>query len=253
MLPMTSAPLPRFYRFVTPLIRRLHRHLAYDAPETPDYSFAARAETIDLTIDEFPSAIVHYPIVFGGGDALRPMILTGQPGRQVNQFVDAETGVWREGAYIPAYVRRYPFLLARLDPEVDEMSLCFDGACPWLRDRDEGNLFADDDSPSETTQQIMEFCQRYEAAVRRTRNFMDELLELDLLVDLVRVDPTGKTLSIPGFQMIDEERLHQLRAEPLRKLMASGAQAAIFAHLFSLSHLGQQRPFVTPSAMADVA
>ena len=253
MLSMTSAPLPRFYRFVTPLIRRLHRHLAYDAPETPDYSFAARAETIDLTIDEFPSAVMHYPIVFGGGDALRPMILTGQPGRQVNPFVDPETGVWREGAYIPAYVRRYPFLLARLDPEVDEMSLCFDGACPWLRDRDEGNLFAEDDNPSETTRQIMEFCQSYEAAVRRTRSFMDELLELDLLVDLVRVDALGRTLAVPGFQMIDEDRLHQLRAEPLRKLMASGAQAAIFAHLFSLTHLGPQRPSAPTPVAADVA
>lgn len=251
MIPITSAPLPRFYRFVTPLISRLHRHLAYEAPETPDYGFAARAETIDLTIDEFPSAIMQYPIVFGGGEALRPMVLTGQPGRQQNQFV-GEDGAWREGAYIPAYVRRYPFLLARLDPEVDEMSLCFDGHCPWLRDRDEGNLFGEDDNPSETTRQILEFCQSYEAAVRRTRGLMEELLELDLLVDLVRIDGAGRSVPVPGFQMIDEERLRQLRAEPLRKLMSTGAQAAIFAHLFSLRHLGQRPAFVPPEPTAPV-
>lgn len=251
MLSMTSAPLPRFYRFVTPLISRLHRHLTYEVPETPDYTFAARAETIDLTIDEFPAAIMHYPIVFGGGDALRPMVLTGQPETQRNQFVN-EDGSWRDKAYIPAYVRRYPFLLARLDPEVDEMSLCFDGACPWLRDHDEGNLFSDGDNPSETTRQILEFCQNYEAAVRRTRIFIDELLELELLVDLVRVDNAGRPVPVKGFSMIDEERLRQLRAEPLRKLMSTGAQAAIFAHLFSLRHLGQ-RLAVGPTEASEAA
>ena len=248
MTPMPSAPLPRFYRFVTPLISRLHRHLAYDAPETPDYGFAGRADTIDLTIDEFPSAVMHYPIVFGGGDAPRPMVLTGQPGSQRNQFVDAQ-GAWRPEAYVPAYVRRYPFLLARLDPELDEMSLCFDGACPWLSDRDEGNLFGEDDNPSETTRQILEFCQSFEAAVRRTRGFMEELAELDLLVDLRLDDGAGGRIAVPGYSMVDEERLRQLRAEPLRKLMSTGAQGAIFAHLFSLRHLGQ----AVPAPASDLA
>ena len=104
MSAMPSAPLPRFYRFVTPLISRLHRHLAYDAPETPDYGFAGRADPIDLTIDEFPSAVMHYPIVFGGGEAPRPMVLTGQPGSQHNQFVDAQDA-WRPLGNVPATVR----------------------------------------------------------------------------------------------------------------------------------------------------
>ena len=32
----------------------------------------------------------------------------------------------RANVYIPAYMRRYPFLLARLRPDSDELSLCFD-------------------------------------------------------------------------------------------------------------------------------
>ena len=38
-----------------------------------------------------------------------PVAILGLRGA-ANQFVNSE-GAWREGKYIPAYVRRYPFIL----------------------------------------------------------------------------------------------------------------------------------------------
>lgn len=252
MTPSTSIPIPEFYRFVTPLISRLHRHLAYDAPKVPDYRFAARASLAALTIDEFPVALGDFPIVFSRGEHPLPFAMVGDPNVSHNQFVD-EDGTWRAGTYIPAVIRRYPFLLAKLDPESDEASLCFDGDCAWLAGKDEGNLFTSEDGPTETTQTILDFCRSFEAAVRRTRAFMDELREFELLVDLrvsgdeARGEGRGPTV-LPGFQMVDEERLRGLRAEQLRRLMLSGGQAGIFAHLFSLRHL--HRLAVTPASQA---
>ena len=37
-----------------------------------------------------------------------------------------------------------------------------------------------------------------------------------------------------GFQMVDENKLRELRGDVLRKLMQNGILALIFAHLFSL-------------------
>jgi len=227
----------QFYKFMTPLISRLHRHLAYEAPERPDYSFTSRATSVALTVDEFTPALRNYPIVFGGGDDPMPRaLLGGAAGR--NQFVD-EDGNWERAAYIPAYVRRYPFLLAKLDPQSDEMTLCFDGACAWLCDRDEGNLFTGDEDITDTAREILDFCQRYEAAVARTKAFVAELREADLLVE---AQFEGLGVALEGYQIVSEDRLRQLRGDALRRLMVSGAQAQIFAHLFSLRHLEHFAP-----------
>lgn len=238
MHPTTSIPVPQFYRFVTPLISRLHRRLSYEAPVQPDYQFAARANLAALTVDEFPIALTEFPIVFSKAEDSLPMALLGDPKVAHNQFVNPD-GNWREGGYIPAVIRRYPFLLARLDDDADEASLCFDGACTWLRAQDEGNLFNAEDEATPTTQAILDFCRRFETAVRRTHAFVEELREFELLVDLrIGGDADGNgAVSLPGFQMVDEERLRQLRAEQLRRLMLSGSQGRIFAHLFSLRHL----------------
>lgn len=73
---------------------------------------------------EFEAASREYPIGFvDEGEAVYPAAVVGVR-RGLNLFVGAD-GAWR-GAYIPAYLRCYPFLLAQTPP--DTFPLCLDDA-----------------------------------------------------------------------------------------------------------------------------
>ena len=143
-------------------------------------------------------------------------------------------------SYLPAYLRRYPFLLARLNPEGDELSLCVDPTSGAVGDFADGQPLFDNDQPSEATKAILQFCEQFEAAGLRTNAFVEELVKTDLLMDgEVAIQPEGfdQPFVYRGFRMIDEEKIRDLRGDELRKMNQSGMLPLIFAHLFSLSQM----------------
>ncbi|MEX6724405.1 SapC family protein [Parapedomonas caeni] len=227
--------LPLFYNSVVPLAASVHGKLVMT--EARDCKYAANTHAIPITVDEFVMVQRHYPIIFGGGDSPVPLALVGLMDNE-NQFIDAE-GQWRPGTYVPAYVRRYPFLLAKLTPEAKELSLCFDDSAPIFTTGEESNLF-DGNEPTERTKAILQFCEQFEIAIQRTRAFMNELKELDLLMDgEAQIQPANGAApaNFRGFRMISEQKLHELRGDQVRKMVKSGALGLIYAHLFSLSHI----------------
>lgn len=228
-----AANLPLFYKDLIPLSSIDHsdwRARGLDRAE-----FLVDQHAVPLTSDEFVSASRFYPIVFSAGENPVPLALMGL-NEGVNTFVDAE-GKLINPVYVPAYIRRYPFLLARLRPDVDELSLCFDPTSGALGQFDEGDALFDGDQPAEATKNVLEFCQNFEEAGARTGLFIEELKKADLLMDgEVSIQPEGgsQPFIYRGFQMVDEEKLRELRGDVLRKMMQNGILPLIFAHLFSL-------------------
>jgi hypothetical protein len=140
--------------------------------------------------------------------------------------------------YVPAYLRRYPFLLAKLRPESDELSLCVDPSSGAVGEFEDGEPLFDGDQPSEATKAVLQFCEQFETAGQRTGAFMEELKQANLLMEgEVAIQPEGQEQPFVyrGFQMVDEEKLRNLRGDELRKMNQNGMLALIFAHLFSLS------------------
>jgi hypothetical protein len=157
----------------------------------------------------------------------------------INVFLSADGRATDPSLYIPAYIRRYPFLLARLRPESDELSLCFDPSADAVGDF-EGEPLFDGEKPSEATMAILQFCEQFEAAGQRTSAFMDDLLKSNLLMDgEVAIQPEGfeQPFVYRGFRMIDEEKLRELRGDELRKMNQNGMLPLMYAHLFSLSQM----------------
>ena len=228
--------LPQFYKTVTPLMSQLHRKLVLRDEDTPHYRHAAGSPAIVLTTDEFISAQADYPIVFSSGDDPMPVVLTGMPGG-TNRHVDQE-GRWHADRYVPAYARRYPFLLARLDDKATDLTLCFDSESDRFGEGDEGNLFAGDE-PTDRARGILSFCEQFETAIRRTQAFVTELRDLGLLIEAEASVPgeDGTPRILRGFQMVSEDKLKALRGDQYRKLVQSGALALVFAHLFSLRRI----------------
>ena len=255
--PPPPANLPLFYRNLQPLSSSLHGSLKTNPATTAPYF--ATANAIPLTIDEFIPAQRFFPIVFSGGDMPVPLALLGL-NEGVNVFVDEE-GAPLHPFYIPAYVRRYPYLLARLDEKAEELSLCFDPDSDLVGEDGAGEALFDGDKPSEALNAILKFCEDFELAAQRTQGFVKEIQEMDLLIDgEVTIQPEGaeQPFIYRGFRMIDENKLREMNGDQLRKINQNGILALIMAHLFSLSSIRelfarQQQQGKVPDPQAAMA
>ena len=238
----TAAPtqnLPLFYNSIEPL--NVTQHGKMKVRTVLRMGQIGKTHAIPLTVDEFTLVQRHYPIVFSVGDNPIPIALMGL-NEGVNVFLDQDGRPLENTIYIPAYVRRYPFLLARLRPDSDELSLCFDPSADAVGDFDEGEALFDGDQPTDATKAILQFCEQFEAAGQRTGAFMDELVKSELLMDgEVAIQPEGaeQPFIYRGFRMVDEEKLRNLRGDELRKMNQNGILPLIYAHLFSLTEMRQ--------------
>ena len=226
--------LPIFYQDIQPLSSALHDK--YRSRPSEKAPYLARHHAIPLTVDEFVSAQRNYPIVFSSGDNAVPLALMGL-NEGVNVFVE-EDGALRQEVYVPAYVRRYPFMLARLTPDAQELSLCFDPTSDLVGEFDEGSALFEDGKASQATNDILKFCEEFELSAQRTVAFVKELADTDLLMEgEVSIQPTGseQPFIYRGFQMVNEEKLRELSGEDLKRMSQNGMLPLIMAHLFSLA------------------
>ena len=231
--PQGAPMLPLFYQSLAPLSSQAHA--GYKIRVRNNYPEAARTHAVPLTVDEFSLAMKHYPIVFGSGEGSAPLALFGLSDG-INHFVDAD-GNWKQDVYIPAYIRRYPFMLARLRPDAEELSLCFDPTSGLVGEFEDGNALFDGEAPSEVTNQVLKFCEEFEMSAQRTNAFMKELKESELLIDgEVSIQPSDsqQPFVYRGFQMVDEQKLRDAHGDKLRKMNQNGMLPLLFAHLFSL-------------------
>ena len=236
---MASAPqpqLPLFYKDLLPV--NSVDHAKWKAGSLGSAAYLATTHAVPLTSDEFVDAQRDYPIVFTAGENPLPIVLFGL-NEGVNTFV-GEDNLINEVVYLPAYARRYPFILAKLQQGSEDMSLCFDPTAGVIGADKEGMaLFDEAGQPTEYTTGVLDFCRRFEEAGQRTKLFMDELAKLDILMDgeiaITRNDMPDKPFIYRGFQMVSEEKLRDLHGDQLRKLNQNGMLPLIFAHVFSLS------------------
>ena len=236
----TAAPnqgLPLVYNALEPL--NLEQHGKMKVRGVTSMPELGRTHAVPLTVDEFALVQRHFPIVFSVGDAPVPIALMGL-NEGVNVFLDENGRATDPNLYIPAYLRRYPFLLAKLRPDSDELSLCYDPTSGAVGDFAEGEPLFDGDQPSAATQAILQFCEQFEAAGLRTNAFVEDLQKSDLLMDgEVAIQPEGfeQPFVYRGFRMVDEEKVRNLRGDELRKMNQNGMLPLIFAHLFSLTQM----------------
>lgn len=226
--------LPLLYKELVPISQQEHGSWRYrNADAAP---WLSNEHAIPVTVEEFALVQRFYPIIFTVGDQPVPLALMGL-NEGVNTFIDAGGKMFTE-AYVPAYIRRYPFLLAKLRPDTDELSLCVDPTHGVIAPDGDGDPIFDGDQPSEATKNILTFCEQFEQAGQRTGAFMEELKALDILMDgevSIQTQEDTPPFIYRGFQMVDENKLRDLRGDQLRKMSQSGMLPLIHAHLFSLS------------------
>ncbi len=204
-------------------------------PSSAPFGFARHTPTVPVTIDEFERAMLDYPIVFYG-PRRRAVAVTGLAADR-NLFVSAD-GSYLPGAYVPAYLRRFPFVLACL-AEADDRALCIeeDAACVVDRETEGALPLFEDGAPTAVVQDAMALCRACEDAERRTDALTAMLDELELFeprqAHFRAPGETGVPTLLLDYVAVSRERVAELGAADLAALRDAGALAAIYAHLFS--------------------
>ncbi|HEX3407931.1 MAG TPA: SapC family protein [Caulobacteraceae bacterium] len=225
-----------FYSKPEPLSRELHSKIGLRRVDKP-FGFAAKTNVVPLTVGEFPLAALSYPIIFAG-ERYQPLAVMGI-GQGSNLFV-SEDGQFEVGAYIPAYIRRYPFVLAN-DQSRSQLVVCIDRGSSLLGEDCALPLFDEKGEATPYTNNCIEFCNNFETEGRRTESFVNLLKELDLFeVSRSTMTPNnpdgtpGEPQTLAEFFAVSEERVKALPAAKLKELLDNGALQQIYSHLNSL-------------------
>jgi hypothetical protein len=224
-----SGALPLFYKNPRVLDRALDAKRKIR--RLGNYSFAAQANAIPLVMDEFFIAATQYPIVFLATAEPVPAIVTGIT-PSTNLYIDTQ-GQWLTGYYVPAYVRRYPFVLVD-DMNNKQMVLCIDEGSNLFGDDGDLALF-EDGKPTEVTDKALQFCAALRQQGEMTDAFMKALRQHNLLVDrVIEIDnPGGEKHKISGFLTVDENRFQSLSDDIFNAWRHQGWIGLIYAHLIS--------------------
>ena len=225
-----------FYKNPQPLSPEQHGGLGVKQIDQP-FGFLRQAHAVPITVSEFGMAAGSYPIIFVGDD-LTPVAVMGVRQGQ-NLYVD-ENGRVDEDLYVPAFVRRYPFVFAA-DEGSDRMLLCVDREAPMVSNQPEVPFF-ENNEPSKFTTDAIEFCKEFERQRRATAEFSNLMRKYDLFEQkTVAFQPrdaegkeTGPQQKIADYHALSEEKLNAMPIEQYGELRASGAIGAGYAHLVSL-------------------
>lgn len=224
-----------FYENATQITSRAHGDVCVRAGA--GYGFARKVNSVPLTAIEFGAAAAHYPIVFAGTEErVMPAVILGAQ-TNINYFVDDE-GNWKAGTYIPAFVRRYPFVFS-LDAEGKNFILNIDESYEGVNREGRGeHLFDADGKQTGYLQNILRFLQEYQGQFRRTEAYCTRLRDLGLLQPMQAQFnlADGARRSLSGFMAVDREKLKAIGDDDLRRMFDTDELECTFLHLFSMRH-----------------
>ena len=238
------------YESAVPVSAARHGKMCLDPDRT--YAFSAGVNAVPLMAVEFVRAATEYAIVFAatGEEVLPAAVLGVRPDQNLYLSADAH---W-QAKYIPAFIRRYPFVFSASDDR-KTLTLCVDESHPGLNHEGRGQpLFGDDAKASAYTQQVLKFLQQYQAHFERTRLFCKRLKELGLLEPMQAqvVTPAGEKLTLGGFMVVSRAKLRALDGEALAALARTDELELLYLHLYSMRNFSDVKDRLIGAIAPDV-
>ncbi|NKC14916.1 MAG: multidrug transporter [Gammaproteobacteria bacterium] len=224
-----------FYQDIAAVSSSRHADLCVD--RTAGFEFSSKTNYVPLAGSEFERAAWYYPIVFlVRGEDIVPAAVLGF-GDEDNLFVN---GMQWDCDYVPAYIRRYPFILANVT-EGGTFTLCIDQSYAGCQEHGKGErLFLIGGGRTPFLEQMLAFVQQYQVETASSIQACKQVAELELFEPMqaqVALN-SGQKLALGGFMTIDRERLRALSPESLHALSSTGVLELLYLHLFSLANFG---------------
>lgn len=225
-----AANLPLFYKQPMPLDAKKHGNLSLK--KNFGFGFTNQVNAVPINMIEMPQICHYYPIAFSPDENATPVAILGLRDNE-NLFLDAK-GNWDESSYIPAYIRRYPFIFSEI-PNSDQLTLCIDNAPEVIEESDKQPFFDKEGAPSELSQNALDFCKSYHAAAQQTLDFSRALANSGLLIEReAQINVAGnRRINFSGFRIVDEAKLAELSDDMFLEWRTNGWLPILYAHLFS--------------------
>jgi hypothetical protein len=222
------------YKTVEPLNKQKHRTYGVNVVSEP-FNFLKEWHFVPAIAGEFSLASGSYPIVFLG-DRRMPVLVMGL--RQgTNLFVD-EAGQFDTDHYVPAYVRRYPFVSAS-NPNDQPSTVCVDVDAEFVVSENAERPFFDDaGEPTDYTKQAVDFVSAFESDAKATEAFVERLVAMDLLeqkdVKVANPGDPEQAVTVAEYWGVSEEKFRAIPADKLAEMRDNGDLGTILSHLVSL-------------------
>jgi len=237
---MSGAPspvvsLPLFFKRVVGVNPAVHAGLRLD--RSTGFGFAAAAQSVPLGLGEIEAAAQHYPVLFTSGPTPTPVALLGL--REGSNLFVRPDGSWLPDAYVPAYVRAFPFIFLE-DPASKALYVGMEPDAASLRP-DAGQPLFEDGRPSAALNEAITFCSAYREGVVAAANFGRALQAAGVLQEEeATVNFTvGGSARIRGFKLARSEKLAEVDDATFLEWRRMGWVAAIYAHRFSAGRWGR--------------
>ncbi len=228
--PLNENQFPLFYKNPTPLDAK--RHAKLGMKKNFGLAFTKDINAVPINLIEMPQVCHFYPIAFSPDANATPVAILGLRDNE-NLFL-SDKNEWVSDSYIPAYIRRYPFIFSEI-PDSDQLTLCVDYDDKTVEEGGDQLFFDKDGEPSTLAKNALEFCKSYHAAARQTVEFSKALQDSGLLVTRQAeiTVPSGRKINFSGFRVIDEQKLAELDDKTFMEWRKRGWLPFIYAHLFS--------------------
>jgi hypothetical protein len=221
-----------------PVLLNRDSHKSKKIASSNSFAFASKANSLYVAGVEFAEACKEYPIVFTqvAQSKVAPVVVLGLREGE-NLFVSADHQ-WT-ASYVPAFVRRYPFVLAELPGQ--QMGVCIDEGYAGLNEKQGEALFDSKGNNTPFLQNALDFLNRYQVEYLRTDRFCQRLQELGLLMQMnAKADLyDGSSFMVNGLMVIDERKLLQLQDAQALEVFRSGELSWIYSHLVSLPNMNR--------------
>jgi hypothetical protein len=223
------------YEDLVALNREQHRQLRL-APPTQPFAFARETNSVLIAASELPAAVLDFPCVFiEGADGHSVAALVGLRDHE-NLFVQPDGG-WARGAYVPAFFRRYPFVLAEAAGDTT-FTVCLDRACPGLNTVQGEALFDAEGQETPWLEEIKRFLLSFRQEMAVSRDFANQLAALGLLQEgVIEYLLDGQKVALRGFKTVNEAKLRTLGPATRHDLAVKGWLGWAYAQALSVQQV----------------
>ena len=231
---------PFGYREIAPFSRTQKVRLLRPG-EIPE--FARGLNSIPISYTEFAHVVREYPIVFTagqGGEVFAPVAVLGMTAGE-NLFNVG--GAWAKNVYVPAYVRRFPFCMAKVTLDKVEQQnrlICIEKS--HLDDKAGEAMFDAKGQPLDKWKELERLLSEYEVDLERSREMCGILADYGLLEPFTmqaKFNAGGDPLHLTGMHRVIENKIEHLNASQLKNLVKKGILSRVYAHLLSLDNFAK--------------
>ena len=231
---------PFGYKEVVPFLKNQKVRLLGQG-EVPE--FARQGNAIPISLAEFQPVAREYPIVFTAAEGTQSYAPVAVLGLTSGENLFYENGRWASGVYIPAYARRYPFCMAKVNVnrvEQKDRLICVEKT--YIDENGEA-MFDDQGRPKDRWKELERLLGEYEGDLERSREMCSILADYGLFEPFSMQasfrNDGSRPMQMTGMHRVAEKNLENLNAAQLKNLIRKGILARIYMHLLSLENFGR--------------